>query len=199
MGASETVCVHVWCIRQEYTGKWVRANSFNFAATSCLTISALCCDRSARILYCIVNIRSSRALSLLAHNSPVPVPYLLYDTLAYMYICLQSRCGAYCVSVYREKCICLFLAGFVLLVAAGLHLHARKTSHARFLSHSHVGKLFCSQLNVDLIYNFQSHERNAPICNGTHFRTRPESIRVASERVRGIFINPAGFWKYTNC
>ena len=66
----------------------------------------------------------------------------------------------------------------------------KNTSHAPYLYRT-LGNYFA--LNwMSIWYISQSHKRNAPICNGTHFRTRFDSIRVASECVRQIFINPPG-------
>lgn len=56
-----------------------------------------------------------------------------------------------------------------------------------------TGCAVCKILALDWMsiwYNFQSHIRNAPICNGTHFRTRFDSI-PSGVRVRPInFHNP---------
>lgn len=90
MGASETrICVHVWNMKQEYTGKCVRANSFNVTATaSCLTISALCCDRSARILQCILCMFSRIFVAGAQFSSTQ-----LYSRIHTYNVCIP-RCGA---------------------------------------------------------------------------------------------------------
>lgn len=110
--------------------------------------------------------------------------------------CRRELHTCVCVYVVRVNSIWMhaaWLSERALIIANSTYACAGIAWHC-ICVHASVGSLrVFVEFALDWMsiwYNFQSHLRNAPICNGTHFRTRFDSI-PSGVRVRPInFHNP---------